>query len=269
MGYQHLEIDKDDHVATLWLNRPEKRNALSEDMWADIPAAMADLDADDTVRAIVLAARGIAFSVGIDINLLATLQPSGESQADANRKLYETILRLQDTASCFATSPKPVIAAVQGYCLGAGVDLIAACDIRLAADDAVFSIRETKMGLVADIGSLQRLPAIVGVGVTAEMAYTGGDFDVAWAKEAGLVNDVHPDHDAVVTAAHRLAAEIASNSPLVTQGIKQVLAAAEGRTIEEALDYVAQWNSSFLLSNDLMEAIAAFMEKRDPDFTGS
>lgn len=269
MGYQHLEIELDDHVATLWLNRPEKRNALSPDMWADIPAAVADLDADDTVRVIILAGRGAAFTVGIDINMLADLHPAGASQADSNSKLYELILRLQKTTSCFAKSSKPVIAAIHGHCLGAGVDLAVACDVRLAASDAVFSIRETRMGLVADVGSLQRLPAIVGAGVTAEMAFTGADYDSAWALSRQLVNSVHDDHEALMIAARDLAAQIASNSPLVTSGIKRVLAAADGRTIEEALDYVAQWNSSFVMSNDLMEAMAAFVERRDPNFTGT
>lgn len=269
MGYQHIDITQDGHVATIWLNRPDKRNAMSEDMWADIPAAIQGLDSDESVRAIILAARGEAFTVGIDVNMLATLQPSGASAADSNRKLYAKILELQETASCFSRTDKPVIAAVHGYCLGAGVDLITACDIRLATADAIFSVREAKMGLVADIGSLQRLPAIVGAGVTAEMAYTGADYDAQWAKEHGLVNAVHADTKQLLSAAGDLAGEIASNSPLVTQGVKHVLRAGETKSVEEALDYVAQWNSSFLLSNDLTEAITAFMEKRRPDFTGT
>ena len=207
--------------------------------------------------------------MGIDINLLASLQPTGESAADTNRKLYEKVMELQETASCLANSPKPVVAAVQGYCLGAGMDLITACDIRLASEDAVFSIRETKMGIVADTGVLQRLPAIVSAGATAEMAYTGADFDADWAHRKGLVNTVYPDREALIGGAIGLAESIASNSPLVTQGIKKVLAAAEGQTVAEALEYVAQWNSSFLISNDLMEALNAFLEKREPDFTGT
>jgi enoyl-CoA hydratase len=269
MGYQHLEIERDSHVATLWLNRPDKRNALSEDIWRDIPEAMADLDADETVRVIVLAARGPAFSVGIDVNLLAALAPAGDSQAVANMSLYQTILTMQETASCLANSPKPVLAAIHGYCLGAGVDLITATDIRLAAADAVFSVRETRMGLVADTGALQRLPAIVGESVTKEMAFTGADFNSHWAKEKGLVNEVFEDYETLHEATEELAHTIAANSPLVTQGVKKVMAATEGRTVEEALDYVAQWNSSFLISNDLMEAVNAFMEKRDPQFKGS
>lgn len=269
MGYQHLEITQDGHVATLWLSRPDKHNAMSEDMWSDIPSAVADLDADDTVRVIVLAGRGPSFTVGIDVNMLANLQPQGGSAAESNMILYKKILELQQTASCFADSPKPVVTAVHGYCLGAGIDLITACDIRLAARDAVFSVRETKMGLVADIGSLQRLPGIVGAGVTAEMAYTGADYTATWAMEKGLVNRIYDDSASLLSAAHDLADAIAANSPLVTQGIKQVLSAGDGRTIEEALDHVAQWNASYLLSNDLTEAINAFMEQRDPDFTGT
>lgn len=269
MGYQHLEIEIDGHVATLWLNRPEKRNAMSEDIWRDIPAAMADLDADETVRVIVLAARGPAFSVGIDVNLLASLSPTGDSQAIANKNLYETILTMQETASCLANSPKPVIAAIHGYCLGGGVDLITGADIRLAAADAIFSVRETRMGLVADTGALQRLPAIIGESLTKQMAFTGADYDATWARDKGLVNEVYADYDELHRATEELAHVIAANSPLVTQGIKKVMAATEGRTVDEALDYVAQWNSSFLISNDLMEAVNAFMEKRDPEFRGS
>ena len=269
VGYQHLEIEKKGHVATLWLNRPQKRNAMSEDMWADIPSAIGDLNSDASVRVVILAGRGPAFSVGIDLDMLAGLQPDGGSTAVSSLVVYNKVLELQQTASCFADSPKPVIAAVHGYCLGAGMDLITACDIRLAARNSVFSVRETKMGMVADIGSLQRLPGIVGAGATAEMAYTGGDFTADWAKSHGLVNDVYESHDELITAAEGLAATIASNSPLVTFGIKKVLAAGDGRTVQEALDYVAQWNASFLFSNDLKEALTAFMEGRDPDFTGT
>ena len=269
MGYQNLEVTRAGHVATLWLNRPEKLNALSDDMWEDIPHAVADLDEDEEVRVIVLAGRGGAFTVGIDVDLLAGLQPSGSSPAKGNFHIYTEIKRLQGTVNCLAETAKPVIAAIHGYCLGAGANLISGCDIRLASADAVFSIRETRMGLVADIGALQRLPGIVGNGVTAEMAMTGADYPATWALERSLVSRVFDDPEALMAGAGQLAEEIASNSPLVTQGIKRILQANDGRTIDQALDYMAQWNSSFLISNDLMEAINAFTEKRDPNFTGT
>jgi enoyl-CoA hydratase/carnithine racemase len=269
MGYQHLEIEKTGHLATLWLNRPEKLNALSDDMWRDIPTAVGELDSDEDVRVIVLAGRGDAFTVGIDVNLLASMNPSGESPARANLAVYSEVKRLQHTVSVFAETAKPVIAAVHGYCLGAGANIISACDVRVASEDAVFSIRETRMGLVADVGALQRLPAIVGNGVTAEMALTGADYPASWALSNGLVTRLYDDHAALMGGALELAGRIAANSPLVTQGIKRILQANDGRTIDQALDYMAQWNSSFLISNDLMEAMSAFVEKRDPDYTGT
>jgi enoyl-CoA hydratase len=218
---------------------------------------------------IILAGRGEAFTVGIDIGMLAGLRPSGPSPARANFHIYTEIKRLQETVNCLADTAKPVIAAIHGYCLGAGANLISACDIRIASSEATFSIRETRMGLVADIGALQRLPGIVGNGVTAEMAMTGADYPASWALDKGLVSRVFESTDDLMAGARSLAEEIASNSPLVTQGIKRVLQANDGRTIDQALDYMAQWNSSFLVSNDLMEAMSAFMEKRDPDFTGT
>jgi enoyl-CoA hydratase len=149
------------------------------------------------------------------------------------------------------------------------MDLITACDLRVAAADAIFSIRETRMGLVADVGTLQRLPAIVGPGHTAELAYTGNDIDAGRALAIGLVNDVLPSVDAMLEAARDTALQIAENSPLVIRGIKKALAVNEGRTVEQALDNAAQWNAAFLISNDLTEAISAFVEKRKPDFTGT
>ena len=268
MTYQHLLIEKNGAVATLWLNRPDKLNALSADMWEDIPGAVEALGEDTEVRVIVVAGKGDAFTVGIDVGMLASLAPDGRSQAAANKALYGKIRELQHTVSVFAESDKPVVAAIHGFCLGAGMDLATACDIRLCSSDAVFSIRETRMGLVADVGTLQRLPEIIGSGHVAELAFTGTDIDAARAKEIGLVNSVQPDHESLMGYATDLAQRIADNSPLVLAGVKRVLQANRGRTVEEALDYVAHWNSAYLLSNDLFEATSAFAEKRKPEFRG-
>ena len=269
MGFQHVEIEEKGRVGILWLNRPEKLNALSEDMWTDIPAAVDELDGNEEIRVIILAGRGPAFTVGIDVHMLAGLRPDGPSPAIENREIYHEIKRLQRTVSSLAETSKPVIAAIHGYCLGAGASLISACDLRLASSDASISIRETRMGLVADVGALQRLPPIVGTGVTAEMALTGADYTADWALEHGLVSEVFEDKPSLMAGVDELARRIAANPPLVTQGIKRILQANDGRTIDQALDYMAQWNSSFLVSNDLMEAVNAFMEKRDPDFSGT
>jgi enoyl-CoA hydratase len=272
-----IEHDQAEAVATLWLDRAEARNAMGVDLWRDLPRAMAALSADTSVRVVVVAAQGPHFSVGLDLKamggMLTAGGDSGSGRAPASmaaraRSGRAEVLRLQDSITAVARCPKPVIAAVHGYCIGGGVDLIAACDIRLASSDAVFSVREAKVAIVADLGSLQRLPAIISAGHLAELAYTGKDISAERAKEIGLVNDVAADVEGVHKAARALAAEIAANSPIAVQGTKAVLAANEGRTVAEGLDYVATWNAGMLASDDLTEAMMAFIEKRLPKFTG-
>src|SRR5439155_6243322 len=229
------------------------------------------LSEDDDVRAVVVAARGSAFTVGLDLKTMgASITGGANKSSEAARRAIarREIKRMQASVTAVADCPKPVVAAVHGWCLGGGVDLITACDIRLAAADAVFSVRETKIAIVADLGTLQRLPGIIGRGHVAELALTGKDIDAERARQIGLVNDVLPDADAVVKAAHELATEIAANSPLVVQGVKAVLRASEGRPVADGLDYVGVWNAAFIQSNDLTEAMAAFLEKRSPNFTG-
>ncbi|MFQ5967763.1 MAG: crotonase/enoyl-CoA hydratase family protein [Acidimicrobiia bacterium] len=270
-----LTLETDGPVATLWLDRPEKRNAFNLPFWEDIPTAMGELSDDDDIRVVIIAARGSAFTVGIDLielgpELMAgSLDESGStSDAARARATYDLVKQFQRTLTSIAECPKPVIAAIQGWCLGAGIDLISGCDIRLASEDAVFSVRETKMAMVADVGTLQRLPSIVAPGHLAELIYTGRDIDAARALEIGLVNATYPDHEALLKAARELADEIAENSPLAVQGTKAVLRAGSDRSVEEALDYVALWNAAFLRSGDLDEAVQAFLEKRRPEFRG-
>jgi enoyl-CoA hydratase len=275
-----LSIQQDDAVATVWLDRPEARNAMGPELWSDLPRAMAAVSEDVDVRAVVVAARGPHFSVGLDLKAMGGVLSGGggdggggggastPSMAARARRGRSEVLRLQASITAVATCPKPVIAAVHGYCIGGGVDLIAACDIRLASADAVFSVREAKVAIVADLGSLQRLPAIIGAGHLAELAFTGKDIDAGRAKEIGLVNDVAADAEAVQAAAAALAAEIAANSPIAVQGTKAMLAANDGRTVGQGLEYVATWNAGMLASDDLVEAMTAFMERRSPKFTG-
>jgi enoyl-CoA hydratase len=278
-----LSIEQHDAVATVWLDRPEARNAMGPELWTDLPRAMHAVSEETAVRVVVVAARGPHFSVGLDLKAMGSVlsgdgdDGGGDGGSDGSpapsmaaraRKSRREVLRLQASISAVALCPKPVIAAVHGYCIGGGVDLIAACDIRLASADAVFSVREAKVAIVADLGSLQRLPAIIGAGHLAELAFTGKDIDAARAREIGLVNEVAADAGAVQAAAAALAGEIAANSPIAVQGTKSVLAANDGRTVAEGLDYVATWNAGMLASDDLVEAMMAFMERRPPKFTG-
>jgi enoyl-CoA hydratase len=272
-----LTIEHRDAVATVWLDRPEARNAMGQDLWRDLPIAMQAVGLDSGVRAVVVAAKGPHFSVGLDLKAMGGQLTEGSGAGEGGSppstavragRARADILRFQAAITAVAQCPKPVIAAVHGYCIGGGVDLIAACDIRLASADAIFSVREAKVAIVADLGSLQRLPSIIGAGHVAELAFTGKDIDAERARGIGLVNDVAPDAEGLMKAAYELADEIAGNSPIAVQGTKAVLAANEGRTVAEGLDYVATWNAGMLASDDLVEAMTAFLERRPPKFTG-
>jgi enoyl-CoA hydratase/carnithine racemase len=268
-----LTLEINAHVATLWLDRPEKRNAMSADIIEGLPRAMAAIADNEKVRAVVLAARGKSFSVGLDLSSLgATSAGQGEKVSGATASLRQMKVTgdFQAAISSVADCPVPVIAAIHSHCLGAGVDLATACDIRLAAQDALFGIRETKIGIVADVGTLQRLPGIVGAGHVAELAYTGKDIGAARAEKIGLVNDVYPDAEAAYAAACELAAEIAANAPLAVRGTKFMLQQSENLTTEQSLLLNGLWTMATTLnSNDLTEAMQAFMEKRPPSFTGT
>ena len=265
-----LTVEREGHVATLWLDNPDARNAMGPAFWADLPVVMGELGADDDVRAIVLAAKGRHFTAGIDLTMFGAAVGGGDggSAVSKRRRFLDEVKRLQASITSVADCPKPVIAAVHGACIGGGIDLISACDIRLCSVDATFSVRETRMAMVADVGTLQRLPKVLAAGHVAELVYTGKDIDAARAQQIGLVNDVFPDHDAVVASARSLAAEIAANSPLAVQGSKAILRRGDGLTVDQSLDYVGLWNAAFIQSDDLNEAVTAFFEKRPPKFTG-
>ena len=270
-----LTVERAGHIATVWLDNPAKRNAMGAAFWNDMPLVMAEVGDDPQVRAVVIAGRGPMFSAGIDLGFLgsgaagAAGGDGATSPAARATRGYKSLKRLQASITAVADCPKPVIAAVHGWCIGAGVDLITACDIRLASAAARFSVRETRLAIVADVGTLQRLPRIVGPGHAAELAFTAKDIDAQRALAIGLVNEVVPDQDAVHAAATAMAADIAALSPLAVQGTKAVLRYAEDHTVEEGLDYVAVWNTAFAGSNDVREAVTAFFEKRQPEFTGT
>ena len=273
MGFSSevLTLEIDAHVATLWLDREEARNAMGSALWRDLPRAAQAVASDPNVRVLVIAAKGPHFTVGLDLKEFgggfASVSKSS-SKAASSAQAYRAVREMQASVTSIAQLNVPVIAAVHGYCIGGGVDLIAACDIRLASADATFSVREAKVAIVADLGSLQRLPRIISAGHLAELAFTGKDIPANRAAAIGLVNDVYDDQAALMTAAYALAAEIAANSPFAVQGTKAVLAANDGRTVAQGLEFVGVWNAGALESEDLTEAMTAFMEKRSPVFKG-
>ncbi|NUS43686.1 MAG: crotonase/enoyl-CoA hydratase family protein [Mycobacteriaceae bacterium] len=260
-----------DHVARVTLVGPGKGNAMGPDFWRELPEVFGGLDADPQVRAVVLAGSGDHFSYGLDLKAMGGfLAPVLADRALAKPRtvFHDAIRSMQAAVTAVADCRKPVIAAVHGWCIGGGLDLIAAADIRLASAEAKFSLREAKVAIVADIGSLHRLPAIIGEGNLRELAFTGKDIDAARAEKIGLVNDVFPDPAALIAAADAMAAEIAANPPLVVEGVKRVMDQRTAPAVAEGLRYVALWNSAFLPSEDLGEAFAATFAKRPPQFRG-
>ena len=260
-------------VAVVHLVGPGRGNMMGLAFWAELPQLFAAFDADDSVRAVVIAGAGNHCSTGLDVQevlggWLGKLGPGAAAQAAQRTELHGVIRGLQDAISSVAACRKPVIAAVHGWCIGGGVDLIAAADIRLAAADAKFSVRETRLAIVADVGSLQRLRGIIGEGQLRELALTGKDITADRAEKIGLVNDVYPDAEQLMAAALDMAAEIAANSPLAVAGTKSVLNEDREEQVARGLRHVALWNSAFLHSEDLLEAVAGMAERRPAVFTG-
>lgn len=258
-------------VLWIYLNNPKKRNAMGLDFWEELPKAFQLADEDEEVRAVVLAAKGGHFCAGLDLMGLAQEAPmllSGEAGGRPKAKFLALIHKMQARCAAPETCSKPVIAAVQGFCIGGGLDLIAAADIRLAAADAVFSLREAKVAMIADLGSLQRLGRIVGEGYLREMAYTAKDYTAEEAKAMRLVNNIYDDEAALFEAAQKLANEIGEASPMAVETTKTVLNYGRGRTVEEGLEYAAIRQIGLIPNPDLFEAIAAFGEKRKPQFGG-
>jgi enoyl-CoA hydratase len=265
------EVKTIDHVATVTLRATGKAPRMGGEFWKGMPELFAKLDADDAVRVVILRGEGEHFSFGLDLATMASdIQPflAPGAMAKERRQLLDLIGAMQGAITCVAGCRKPVVAAISGWCIGGGVDLACACDVRLASADARFSIRETRLGMVADVGTLARLPAIVGQGAARRLALTGEDFDAARAKDLGFVTDVLASPAELFAAAQALGAAIAKNSPLAVQGTKAILNEASERAAAESLRAVALWNASFLASHDLREAMMAFMEKRDPRFEG-
>ncbi|MFC9982072.1 crotonase/enoyl-CoA hydratase family protein [Gordonia sp. NPDC127522] len=266
-----FDVTVSDHIAEVTLIGPGKGNAMGPDFWQELPELFGHLDTDPEVRAVVLTGSGKNFSYGLDLvamggTLSAVL--AGDAKAAPRTEFLDSLRKLQAGITAVADCRKPVVAAVSGWCIGGGVDLICAADVRYASADAKFSVREVKVGMVADVGTLARLPFIIGDGHMRELALTGKDIDAARAEKIGLVNDVADDQTAVLELARSTAREIADNPPLVVHGIKSVLDHSRSAAVHDSLRYVAAWNSAFLPSEDLTEAITAVFEKRKPEFKG-
>ncbi|PHN29918.1 crotonase/enoyl-CoA hydratase family protein [Pseudomonas sp. ICMP 460] len=265
--YQAFVVELAGNVAHVQINRPEKVNAMNAAFWTEIIDIFQWVEDTDAVRAVVLSGAGKHFSSGIDLMMLASVANDLGKDAGRNaRLLRRKILELQASFNAVDRCRKPVLAAIQGYCIGGAIDLISACDMRYAAEDAQFSIKEIDMGMAADVGTLQRLPRVIGDGMLRELAYTGRPFGAEEARSIGLVNRVYADHASLLAGVLEIAQQIAAKSPIAVTGTKAMISYMRDHTVNDGLEYVATWNSAMLQSNDLRVAIAAHMSKQKPEF---
>ena len=263
-----MSLDVADHVAHLRLTRGGALNTMNGAFWREMIEAFEAIAADGSVRCVLLSSTGKHFTAGLDLQWAAEdglANKDGETgrQREAFRR---KVLKLQESFNVIDRCRVPVIAVVQGGCIGGGVDLVTACDMRIGTADCFFTIHEINVGIVADVGTLQRIPTLLPQGLVRELTYTGRRFGAEEALRHGFVNSIHADAAAALDAGMALAKEIASKSPMAVVGAKQVLNHGRGRTIEEGLEYVALWNAAMLPGEDSMAAIKAQMSRTTPEF---
>ncbi|MFT5384047.1 MAG: enoyl-CoA hydratase [Saprospiraceae bacterium] len=268
MLFTSFKVHIENHIAQVSINRPEKANALHIKAWEELQSVFEMLQDDPDVRVIILTGEGKNFCAGIDLEALMEIQKFSAIEDEGRKReaLRKFIFKLQNTITAIENCRKPVLAAIHKACIGGAVDIITACDMRYCTDDAYFSIREIDLGLVADLGTLQRLPTIIHPGIVSEMAYTGRNVFGPEAEKIGLVNQSFTTREEMLSQVIKLAEMIASKSPLCIRGTKEILLYKRDHPVSDSLNYMVAWNASMLLSDDLMEAFQANIEKRKAVF---
>lgn len=268
MTYEFFSVEIKDKIASVRMHRPKRFNSFDADFWRELPQIVHALDRSGETRVIVLSSSGRHFSAGMDLERLASMGGDGTpgAEADGRANARRRVLQLQQAFSALETARMPVIAVVQGGCIGAALDMVAACDIRYATSDAFFCIGEINFGMTADLGTLQRLPKLVPQGVVRELAYTGRRLPAGRAREVGLVNEVFPGPAEALEAAMATAREIAAHAPAAIWGTKEAVNYARDHSVPESLDYMATWQSGMFRPEDVQEALQARRKRRPPQF---
>jgi enoyl-CoA hydratase len=267
MAYRCFDVDITDAVAHVRLSRPDELNTMTADFWRELPEIVTGISDAASARVVVISSTGKHFSAGMDLSVFT----GGHLQADAEAGRRHAQLRsnakvLQWSFTALEKARIPVLAAVQGGVIGGAVDLVTACDLRYATDDAFFCVQEINIGMTADVGTLQRLGKVIPEGIARELAYTGRRMPAARAYEVGLVQEVYADHESLLAGVLETAAEIASKSPLAIWGTKVAMNYARDHGVDEALDQIATWQAGMFQPDDMMEAFAAKAEKRPARF---
>ena len=268
MAYECFNFEISDGIAHLRFSRPDKFNSFTPEFWRELPAAVNDISDNARARVIVLSAEGKHFTAGMDISVFmqGALDAPPANRFVAAEAMRFTVKALQDTFSALEQARMPVLCAVQGGAVGAGVDLVTACDCRYASADAFFCVQETAIGMTADVGTFPRLAKVIPEGWARQMAYTAERVPAAKAKEIGLVNEVFDSHEALLEGVMEIARKIAAHSPLAVSGSKRLINYARDHSTDDTLDYIALWNSAMLSADDIKESYIAKTEKRPPAF---
>ncbi|CAB4323792.1 MAG: crotonase/enoyl-CoA hydratase family protein [Actinobacteria bacterium] len=268
MSWTCFDVNVADHVAHVVLNRPDALNSMIREFWNELPLIVRELDARGDVRAIVVSSTGKHFCAGMDLAVFSSEDSGlGDGPGEMGRvraRLRQSALMLQESFTAFEKARMPVLAAVQGGCIGGAVDMVTAADMRYCSADAFFVIQEINIGMTADVGTLQRLPKLIPDGVAREMAYTGRRMTAQRALEIGLVNEVFPTHEALVEGVLAIAGEIASKSPLAVWGSKEMLTYARDHSVADSLNYIATWQTGMFQPSDMVESFKARAEGREP-----
>jgi len=272
--YTCFDVEMEGKVAHLRFNRADSYNSMTREFWDEVPAAIRELDSTGEVRAIVISSTGKHFSAGMDLGVFTGGGGSGADRSDAGSTeagrvramLRQTVLHLQSGFTAIEEARMPVLAAIQGGCIGGAVDMVSACDMRFASADAFFCVQEINLGMTADVGTLQRLPKIIPDGIAREWAYRGHRVPAARAAEVGLVNEVFDDHESLVAGTLEIAQEIASKSPLAIWGTKEMVTYTRDHPVADSLKHMAAWQSGMFQPADMMETFVAKSEGREPSF---
>jgi enoyl-CoA hydratase len=270
LNFDHLTtltVSIDNHIAHIQLNRPEQLNSMIPAFWSELPEVVHAIDFHSAARVIVISSIGKHFSAGMDLSVFTQMAKdfNGEPARRAE-KMRRSVLQLQDSFSALEQVRIPVLAAVQGGVIGGAVDMICAADSRYCTADAFFTIKETEIGMTADVGTLQRLPHLIPQGLVRELAYTGRNWTAQEALSQGFVNQIFDDQQSMLKAVFKIAQKIAMNSPMAVAGCKEMINYSRDHSVQDSLNYMATWQAGMFQMPDIQEAMKAAQQKRLPEF---